>query len=304
MPPRQEANRAEGAHRQPGRDRRPRHPRLPATPAIGSVAVYAEPDRDALSRPDGRRGVRARRQTRRPTPTSTSTKILDAAERVRRRRRPPRLRLPRPRTRDFAQAVIDAGLTWIGPSAAAIARPRRQGRRPGTSRMQAGAPLVPGTPDPVERRRTRCVAFAEPSTACRWRSRPPSAAAGAASRSPAPWRRSPSCSQSAVREAVRPRSAAASASSSGILDKPRHVEAQVPGRPARQRHRRRHPRLLAAAPAPEAGRGGARAVPHRRAARADPRRSAKAICARGRLRRRGHGRVPGRPDGDRLASSR
>ena len=54
----------------------------------------------------------------------------------------------------------------------------------------------------------------------------------------------------------------------------------VPGRPARQRRRGLHPRLLAAAPPPEAGRGGARAVPVRRADRdcstPPPRRS----CAR------------------------
>ena len=63
------------------------------------------------------------------------------------------------------------------------------------------------------------------------------------------------------------------------LDKPRHVETQVPRRPARQRRRRLHPRLLAAAPPPEAGRGGAGAVPDRRAAQASstspPRRSAR-----------------------------
>ena len=41
----------------------------------------------------------------------------------------------------------------------------------------------------------------------------------------------------------------------------------VPGRPARQRRRGLHPRLLAAAPPPEARRGGPGAVPHRRAAR-------------------------------------
>ena len=41
----------------------------------------------------------------------------------------------------------------------------------------------------------------------------------------------------------------------------------VPGRHARQRRRGRHPRLLAAAPAPEARRGGAGAVPDRRADR-------------------------------------
>ena len=67
-----------------------------------------------------------------------------------------------------------------------------------------------------------------------------------------------------------------------------------PGRHARQRDRGRHPRLLAAAPPPEAGRGGARAVPHRRAARPDPRQR-QGDLPRGRLPRRRHGRIPGRP---------
>ena len=49
---------------------------------------------------------------------------------------------------DFAEAVIDAGLTWIGPSPQAI---RDLGDKV-TARhiaQRAGAPLVPGTPDPV-----------------------------------------------------------------------------------------------------------------------------------------------------------
>ncbi|MBO0851090.1 MAG: acetyl/propionyl/methylcrotonyl-CoA carboxylase subunit alpha, partial [Pseudonocardia sp.] len=49
---------------------------------------------------------------------------------------------------DFAQAVIDAGLTWIGPTPQAI---RDLGDKV-TARhiaMRAGAPLVPGTKDPV-----------------------------------------------------------------------------------------------------------------------------------------------------------
>jgi len=49
---------------------------------------------------------------------------------------------------DFAQAVIDAGITWIGPTPQAI---RELGDKV-TARhiaMRAGAPLVPGTPDPV-----------------------------------------------------------------------------------------------------------------------------------------------------------
>ncbi len=50
---------------------------------------------------------------------------------------------------DFAQAVIDAGLTWIGPTPQAI---RDLGDKV-TARhiaQRAGAPLVPGTPEPVK----------------------------------------------------------------------------------------------------------------------------------------------------------
>jgi acetyl-CoA/propionyl-CoA carboxylase biotin carboxyl carrier protein len=49
---------------------------------------------------------------------------------------------------DFAQAVLDAGLTWIGPSPQSI---RHLGDKV-TARhiaLRAGAPLVPGTKDPV-----------------------------------------------------------------------------------------------------------------------------------------------------------
>src|SRR5690348_16651947 len=49
---------------------------------------------------------------------------------------------------DFAQAVMDAGLTWIGPSPQAI---RDLGDKV-TARhiaQHAGAPLVAGTPEPV-----------------------------------------------------------------------------------------------------------------------------------------------------------
>jgi acetyl-CoA/propionyl-CoA carboxylase biotin carboxyl carrier protein len=49
---------------------------------------------------------------------------------------------------DFAQAVIDAGLTWIGPSPEAI---RVLGDKVAARHIAAkvGAPLVPGTADPV-----------------------------------------------------------------------------------------------------------------------------------------------------------
>ena len=50
---------------------------------------------------------------------------------------------------DFAQAVIDAGLTWIGPPPQAI---RDLGDKVSARHIaqRAGAPQVPGTPDPVK----------------------------------------------------------------------------------------------------------------------------------------------------------
>jgi acetyl-CoA/propionyl-CoA carboxylase biotin carboxyl carrier protein len=50
---------------------------------------------------------------------------------------------------NFAQAVIDAGLIWIGPSPAAI---RALGDKVSARKIaaKAGAPLVAGTKDPVE----------------------------------------------------------------------------------------------------------------------------------------------------------
>src|SRR5215475_4481363 len=50
---------------------------------------------------------------------------------------------------DFAQAVIDAGLTWIGPTPQAI---RDLGDKVTARHIAAkvGAPLVPGTPEPVK----------------------------------------------------------------------------------------------------------------------------------------------------------
>ncbi|MFI9007947.1 acetyl/propionyl/methylcrotonyl-CoA carboxylase subunit alpha [Actinosynnema sp. NPDC053489] len=60
---------------------------------------------------------------------------------------------------DFAQAVLDAGLTWIGPSPAAI---RALGDKVEARRIarEVGAPLVAGTPAPVAGP-AEAVAFAD-----------------------------------------------------------------------------------------------------------------------------------------------
>ena len=60
---------------------------------------------------------------------------------------------------DFAQAVLDAGLTWIGPTPQAI---RDLGDKVTARHIatRAGAPLVPGTKDPVSGAE-EVVAFAE-----------------------------------------------------------------------------------------------------------------------------------------------
>ncbi|MET8762193.1 acetyl/propionyl/methylcrotonyl-CoA carboxylase subunit alpha [Lentzea sp. NPDC004782] len=124
---------------------------------------------------------------------------------------------------DFAQAVIDAGLVWIGPTPQAI---RDLGDKV-TARhiaMRAGAPLVPGTKDPVSGP-DEIIAFAQEHglpVAIK-------AAFGGGGRGLKVARtieEIPELFDSAVREAV-------TAFGRGecfverYLDKPRHVEAQV-----------------------------------------------------------------------------
>ncbi len=79
---------------------------------------------------------------------------------------------------DFAQAVIDAGLTWIGPTPQAIRdlgdKVDRPAHRP--ARRRAAGPRHPRTRSPAPTRSSPSPR----STACRSRSRRRSAAAGAA----------------------------------------------------------------------------------------------------------------------------
>ena len=156
---------------------------------------------------------------------------------------------------DFAQAVIDAGLTWIGPTPDAI---RRLGDKVEARHiaLAVGAPLVPGTADPVADA-AEVVAFAEQHglpVAIK-------AAFGGGGRGLKVARTLDEVAplfESAVREAVQ-------AFGRGecfverYLDRPRHVEVQVLG----DRHgtvvvvgdrdcslQRRHQKLVEEAPAP------------------------------------------------------
>jgi acetyl-CoA/propionyl-CoA carboxylase biotin carboxyl carrier protein len=188
---------------------------------LTSVAVYAEPDRDALH-------VRVADEAFALGGTTPGDsylvidKILDAAKQSGADAVHPGYGFLSENA-DFAQAVIDAGLTWIGPSPDAIIAlgDKVQARHIAT---KAGAPLVPGTKDPVKDA-DEVVAFAEEHglpVAIK-------AAFGGGGRGLKVARTKeeiPELFDSAVREAV-------SAFGRGecfverFLDKPRHVEAQV-----------------------------------------------------------------------------
>ncbi len=113
---------------------------------IASVAVYAEPDRDALH-------VRAADEAFAlggDTPAASyldMAKVLQAAADSGADAIHPGYGFLSENA-EFAQAVLDAGLTWIGPPPAAI---RDLGDKVAARHIaqRAGAPLVAGTPDPV-----------------------------------------------------------------------------------------------------------------------------------------------------------
>jgi acetyl-CoA/propionyl-CoA carboxylase biotin carboxyl carrier protein len=113
---------------------------------LASVAVYAEPDRDALH-------VRMANEAFAlggNTPGDSYLridKVIEAAKQSAADAVHPGYGFLSENA-DFAQAVLDAGLIWIGPSPQSI---RDLGDKV-TARhiaMRAGAPLVPGTSDPV-----------------------------------------------------------------------------------------------------------------------------------------------------------
>ncbi|GAA1221789.1 acetyl/propionyl/methylcrotonyl-CoA carboxylase subunit alpha [Prauserella alba] len=220
---------------------------------VASVAVYADPDRDA---PHVRLADEAFALGGDTAADSylVFDKLLDAAKRSGADSVHPGYGFLSENA-DFAQAVIDAGLTWIGPSPQAI---RDLGDKV-TARhiaLKAGAPLVPGTKDPAGSA-DEIVAFAEEHglpVAIK-------AAFGGGGRGLKVARtidEIPELFESATREAV----AAFGRGECFVeryLDKPRHVEAQV----LADQHggvivvgtrdcslQRRHQKLVEEAPAP------------------------------------------------------
>ncbi|MEU7528907.1 acetyl/propionyl/methylcrotonyl-CoA carboxylase subunit alpha [Saccharothrix sp. NPDC042600] len=220
---------------------------------LASVAVYADPDRDAPFVRLADEAFALGGST--PGDSYLSfDKLLDVAKRSGADSVHPGYGFLSENA-DFAQAVLDAGLIWIGPTPQAI---RDLGDKV-TARhiaMRAGAPLVPGTKDPVSGP-DEVVAFAEEHglpVAIK-------AAFGGGGRGLKVARtleEIPELFDSAVREAV-------TAFGRGecfverYLDKPRHVEAQV----LADQHgnvivvgtrdcslQRRHQKLVEEAPAP------------------------------------------------------
>ncbi|MGH3520657.1 MAG: acetyl/propionyl/methylcrotonyl-CoA carboxylase subunit alpha [Haloechinothrix sp.] len=220
---------------------------------LGTVAVYADPDRDALFVRLADEAFALGGNTAAES-YLVFDKLLDVAKRSGADAVHPGYGFLSENA-DFAQAVIDAGLTWIGPSPQAI---RDLGDKVTARHIaaRANAPLVPGTKDPVDSAED-IVAFAQVHglpVAIK-------AAFGGGGRGLKVARtveEIPELFESATREAV----AAFGRGECFVeryLDKPRHVEAQV----LADQHgnvivvgtrdcslQRRHQKLVEEAPAP------------------------------------------------------
>ena len=220
---------------------------------LTSVAIYAEPDRDALHVTMADEAYALGGATAAESYLDIS-KVIEAAQQAGADAVHPGYGFLSENA-DFAQAVIDAGLTWIGPPPQAI---RDLGDKVSARHIaqRAGAPQVPGTPDPVKNA-DEVVAFAKENglpIAIK-------AAFGGGGRGLKVARtleEIPELYESAVREAV----AAFGRGECFVeryLDKPRHVETQCLADSAGNvvvvstrdcSLQRRHQKLVEEAPAP------------------------------------------------------
>ena len=263
--------------RQPRRDRPPGLRHLPRL-GIGTVAVYSDPDADVPARRRGRRAGSA---------WSGRNGYLDADQLIAAARaagadavHPGYGFLSE--NADFAAAVLDAGLTWIGPPVAAI---EAMGSKIEAKKMMAaaGVPVLDELdPDTVTADQLPVLVKASAGgggrgmRVVRELAELPSASGGRA-----------------------PRGAVGVRRPDGVLRAlPRHrPPRRGPGARRRARHRvgGRRTRLLDPAAPPEDHRGGAVAAGRTHAGHARQAvRRGPAGGDRDRLRRRGHRRVPGR----------
>jgi acetyl-CoA/propionyl-CoA carboxylase biotin carboxyl carrier protein len=238
---------------------------------VASVAVYADPDRDAVFTRLADEAFALGGSTAADSYLDIG-KLLDAAARAGADAVHPGYGFLSENA-GFAQAVIDAGLTWIGPSPQAI---RDLGDKVTARHIatRAGAPLVPGTKEPAAGPEEVVAFAAEHGLPVAIK-----AAFGGGGRGLKVARtigEIPELFESAVREAV----AAFGRGECFVeryLDRPRHVEAQV----LADVHgnvivvgtrdcslQRRHQKLVEEAPAPFLS----------EAQRAEIHSSAKAIC--------------------------
>ncbi len=187
---------------------------------IGSVAVYADPDRDALF-------VRLADEAHALGGTTPGDSYLDigkiiaVAEKTGADSVHPGYGFLAENA-DFAQAVIDAGLTWIGPPPAAIEALGDKAKAKHIA-VKANAPLAPGTKDPLKDA-DEAVKFAE-ENGLPIAIKAVFGGGGRGLKVARTLEEIPDAYESAVREAV-------SAFGRGeclvekFLDKPRHVETQ------------------------------------------------------------------------------
>ena len=193
---------------------------------------------------------------------------------------------------DFAQACVDAGVTFIGPSPAVIARMGSKTAARACA-MAAGAPVVPGTETPIGARRVRCRGPAP----CRC-GRVPADGQGRRRRRWQGHARSRAAATTLLDAVRRARSEALGAFGDAAVYFERRVAASaahrdpVARRSARHRAPVRRARVLGAAPPPEGDRGIACAAHVAGAAPSHGRGGSVGRSCR-RLHQRRHDRVPG-----------